>query len=91
MKIILTKYVTTTGPLIREASIRDDGIAVITDPDHQHFYDTFIHNEWHSNSKEALEDIKRQFSSKRARLKKELAALNKKEHSALTAVSASGI
>lgn len=91
MKVIITKYATSSGIQIREGDISAFAKLFRCNDGRLGYHQCFGGNDWHPNSTQAIEDVEARFSRKRASLELQLKALDEKRAKAINAIQASGL
>lgn len=92
MKVIITKYATTSGIKIREGTADDALVCVRCDNRALPGYPDYFHgNDWHRYADAAIEDVEARFSRKRAFFERQLKSLDEKRAKAINAIQASGL
>lgn len=91
MKVIITKYATTSGIQIREGDISVPACLFRCNDWGLGYHQCFGGNDWHLKPTQAVEDVEARFSRKRASLERQLKALDEKRAKAINAIQASGL
>jgi hypothetical protein len=86
MKAIVTKYATTSGPVLMEGSVCEAGFQVPGESKPSAFQSYFHGRDWHTDKRAATDDALERFCKKQVSLRNQLAALLTKRDKALKAI-----
>lgn len=92
MRVIVTKYATTSGIKVREGEISNPETMFQCNDKGTGAYREYFHgNDWHRSADDAVLDVEKRFSRKRKSLQKKLSDLDSKFNAAINAIHESGL